>query len=171
MRNTGPFPLSPLYNALLEAWDCAFSGSRVAYLSGPITTGLRQIERIRAGALDSEAKRTIIRENCETLRFMAQRLRAERVEIIVEPGSLNVANWSQAEYLELWEQFIDRHARLIISMPNWEYSIGCATEYFRAAMHNIRTKSVSGAAITVDEAIALLRAAETDLQGDNVAES
>jgi hypothetical protein len=160
-------PLSPLHTALLEAWDCAFAGSRVTYLSGPITTGIRQIERIRAGALDQIAKRAIIRENSEALRMTAQQLRSERAEIIVEPGSLNIASWSQDEYLELWEQFIERHVRLIVFMPGWEYSIGSAIEYARAATHNIRAESVSGAAITVDDAIALLRTAETDLREDN----
>jgi hypothetical protein len=99
--------------------------------------------------------------------MMAQRLRSERAEIIVEPGSLNIANWSQDEYLELWEQFIERHVRLIIFMPGWEYSIGCAIEYARATTHNIPAESISGATITVDDAIALLRAAETDLREDS----
>ncbi len=98
---------------------------------------------------------------------MAQLLRSERAEIVVEPGSLNIANWSQDEYLELWEQFIERHVRLIIFMPGWEYSIGCAIEYARAATHNIRAESISGATITVDDAIALLQTAEADLREDN----
>jgi hypothetical protein len=167
MAKTDSSVLSSLHSALLEAWDCAFAGSRVAYLSGPITTGRRQIERIRAGVMDSEAKLAIIRENSEGLRLTAQRLRSERAEIIVEPGSLNIKHWSQAEYLGLWEEFIERHARLIIFMPDWEYSVGCAIEYARAATHDIRAEAVSGAAITVDDAIALLRAAETDLREDN----
>jgi hypothetical protein len=67
MSNTRSSPSSLLHAALLEAWDCAFAGSRVTYLSGPITTGIRQIERIRAGGLDQEAKRAVIRENSEAL--------------------------------------------------------------------------------------------------------
>src|SRR4051812_22795482 len=101
--------LPKLHRAILEAWDCAFAGSRVAYLSGPITTGLRQVERIRAGEIGPEAKSAIIRENSRALIETAKKLRAERLEVIVEPASLNVAEWSQSDYLQLWEEFIERH--------------------------------------------------------------
>src|SRR3954465_10620297 len=102
-----------LHTAILQAWDCAFAGSRVAYLSGPITTGLRQVERLRAGDDSKDGKHAIIRENSEALIAAARRLRAERDGIIVEPASLNVEEWSQADYLYLWELFIERHVRLI----------------------------------------------------------
>lgn len=154
---------SSLHTAVLQAWDCAFAGSPVAYLSGPITTGIRQIERIRSGETDREAKHAIIRENSQALIETAQELRAKRLEVIVEPASLNVAEWSQADYLQLWEDFIERHVRLIIFMPDWEYSIGCATEFARAVMHDIRTETVSGSPITAEDGVALLTAAHQDL--------
>jgi hypothetical protein len=158
---------SPLHRAVLEAWECAFAGSPVAYLSGPITTGIRQVERIRAGDSSKAGKRAIILENSEALIKTAKRLRTERSLIIVEPASLNVADWSQFDYLQLWEEFIERHARLIIFMPQWEYSIGCATEFARAVMHDVRTETVAGSPITAEDGVALLRAAHQDLIGDD----
>lgn len=152
-----------MHKAILEAWDCVFAGSRVAYLSGPITTGLRQVERIRAGDDSRESKYAIILENSDALIATARKLRAERLETIVEPASLNVESWSQADYLHLWELFIERHVRLILFMPNWEYSIGCATEFSRAVAHDVRTETVSGSLISAEDGIALLTAACDDL--------
>lgn len=154
---------SPLHQAILEAWDCAFHGSRIAYLSGPITTGLRQVERIRAGGDSQEGKYAIIRDNSDALIATAKKLRAERLETIVEPASLNVKQWSQADYLHLWEQLIERHVRLILFMPDWEYSVGCATEFARAVAHDVRTETVSGSPITAEDGIALLTAAHEGL--------
>ncbi len=156
--------LSPLHRAVIEAWDCAFSGKRVAYLSGPITTGLRQIERIRAGELGKQAKSAIIRENSDVLIATAKNLRAERGISLVEPASLNIPDWSQDDYLALWEAFIERHVDQIIFMPAWEYSIGCAIEFARAAQHDVRTEAISGAPITVEDAIGKISVARDDLR-------
>lgn len=158
---------SALHQAILEAWDCAFHGARVAYLSGPLTTGLRQVERIRAGDNSRDDKTAIFRENSDALIATAQKLRAERFETIVEPASLNVENWSQADYLHLWELFIERHVRLILFMPDWEYSVGCATEFARAIMHDVRTETVSGSLISAEDGIALLTTARDDLVADD----
>ena len=156
-----------LHSIILEAWDCAFAGSPVAYLSGPITTGLRQIERLRAGDDSREGRYAVIRENSEALVEAAKRLRAERNDIIVEPASLNVEEWSQADYLNLWELFIERHVRLILFMPDWEYSFGCATEFARAVEHDVRTETVSGSLVTPDDGVALISAACEELRRDD----
>ena len=162
------FRRKSLHSAILEAWDCAFAGSPVAYLSGPITTGLRQVERIRSGDDTREGKYALIRENSEALVETAKRLRAERNDIIVEPASLNVEEWSQADYLSLWELFIERHVRLILFMPDWEYSFGCATEFARAVEHDVRTETVSGSLITPEDGIALITSALESLRSDDV---
>lgn len=153
------FRRKSLRSAILEAWDCAFAGSPVVYLSGPITTGLRQIERIRGGDEGREGKQAVIRANSEALVQTARKLRAERSDIIVEPASLNVEEWSQADYLNLWELFIERHVRLILFMPDWEYSFGCATEFARAVEHDVRTETISGSLITPEDGIALISTA------------
>jgi hypothetical protein len=158
---------SALHMAIQQAWDCAFLGAHVTYLSGPITTGLRQIEQIRAGGENRQAKHRIIQENSEVLIDTARKLRLERTEIIVEPGSLNVAGWSQADYLNLWEGLIERHVRLILFMPDWEYSLGCAVEFARAVRHDVRTEAISGSIISVEDGIALLAAAVANLRADN----
>ena len=151
----------------MEAWDCAFAGTRVAYLSGPITTGHRQVARLRGGDEEAGGKSAIIAVNSAALVETAKQLRAERSLTVVEPASLNVEGWSQADYLALWEAFIERHARLIIFMPGWEYSIGCAIEFARAVLHDIRTESVSGSLITTEDGIALLVAARDNLRRDD----
>ncbi|HMG47895.1 MAG TPA: hypothetical protein VK614_10595 [Allosphingosinicella sp.] len=153
-----------LHSIILEAWSCAFAGSPVAYLSGPITTGLRHIERIRGSDDSRVSKQAVIRENSEALIETAKKLRAVRNDIIVEPASLKVEEWSQADYLILWEQFIERHVRLILFMPDWEHSFGCATEFARAVEHDVRAETVSGSLITPEDGIALIGTACEELR-------
>jgi hypothetical protein len=149
-----PTPLETkpaIQNALMQAWDCAFGDARVIYLSGPITGGRQLLD----GATRSEA----VRRNCADLRATAARLRRERNEIVVEPGSLDIPGWSQPDYLALWGDFIERRARLVLFMPGWEYSVGCTSEFLRAHRHGVRTETISGSAIGIDDAIGMIDAA------------
>jgi hypothetical protein len=52
-------------------------------------------------------------------------------------------------------------------MPGWEYSLGCALEFAHASAHDIRTESLSGAPISIEEGIGLLAAARDDLRDDD----
>jgi hypothetical protein len=157
-----------MHRAILDAWKCAFSGAPVTYLSGPINTGLRHVERLRAKS-NFKTKAAVTNENCRDLKATAARLRRERGETIVEPASLDIVDWSQQDYKLLWESFIERHVKLILFMPGWEYSVGCCSEFARAIMNDVRTESISGAPITIDDALALLNAAQEEiLSGDGV---
>jgi hypothetical protein len=158
---------TPIHDAILGAWECAFAGSPVCYLSGPITTGLRKVERLRSSLGSYGDDGAVLRENSDALIATAKRLRAERRITIIEPATLTIPEWSQADYLALWEALIERHVGLIIFMPDWEYSIGCAIEFARAMAHDVRTETVSGAPITVEDGIALLSAACDDLRADD----
>ena len=52
-------------------------------------------------------------------------------------------------------------------MPGWEYSIGCAIELAHASIHDIRAETLSGAPVSIDDGIALLRTAHDDLRADD----
>jgi hypothetical protein len=159
-----PTSSSALHRAILQAWECAFADTPVTYLSGPITSGPRHVERLRRGTAVGLTKDTVIQENCKEMRTTAARLRRERGDIVVEPASLNIMNWSQQEYISLWGAFIERHVKLIIFMPGWEYSVGSTLEFARAHMHDVRTETVSGSLITIDDALALINIALENVQ-------
>lgn len=155
-----------LHTHLIEAWDCAFGDNRVVYLSGPITTGRRFVERVRAGLTEKAAKAELIGPNCAALKDAAAGLRRHRYLTVVEPASLNVRHWSQDEYLELWKCFIAKHVNRVIFVLDWQYSIGCATEFEKAIEHDLITESISGSTITREDGIALLTSARDDLLAD-----
>ena len=154
-----------LHKAIIGAWDCALADSRVIYLSGPITTGVRYAQQVRSGVSADAARERARQENIADLLATAKLLRKQRGEIIVEPASLDLPEWSQAEYHRLWEKLIERHARLVIFIPGWEYSVGCALEFAHASAQDIRTEALSGTPLSVNDGVALLSAASKDLRG------
>jgi hypothetical protein len=119
-------PLSAQHRLLLQAWESAFAETPVTYLGGPITTGLRFLrwyeERGRKllgdqSEYQAALRRDVINPNEADLLRTARDLRRERAEIVIEPASVHVIDWSQEDYVTLWQRFIERHAATIILMP------------------------------------------------------
>lgn len=159
-----PQPLS----AIRQVWRSAFGSRKVAYLSGPITTGPRFIDWWREIghqlAPDSEAYRAelvekVIVPNENQLKLTAELLRAKTSEPVVEPASLFVTDWSQHDYLELWQQFIADHASRILLMDGWEYSAGSASEFCSAHLEGIPTARVDGSPIIARDGVAAIASA------------
>jgi hypothetical protein len=167
-------PVAQPLDAIRKAWRSAFGSRKVAYLSGPITTGLRFIEwwsetghRL---ALDSEAYRYGLRKqvvvpNEDQLKVTAELLRAKGSEPVIEPASLFVGDWSQKDYLELWEQFIVDHASRILLLDGWEFSAGCASEFCRAHIEGIPTARIDGSPIVARDGIAAIERALERVEG------
>ena len=170
---TSPFP-QPL-DAIRRVWRSAFGSRKVAYLSGPITTGLRFIDWWgQSGhrlAPNSESygdglRRQVIVPNENQLKVTAELLRAKGSEPVIEPASLFVDEWSQQDYTELWEQFIADHANRILLLDGWEYSAGCASEFCRAHLEGIPTARIDGSPIVARDGIAAIGRALAQSRGD-----
>ncbi len=159
--------LTDRHEAIIQAWACVLTGSKVAYISGPITTGAQYIKAVRSGASDRDARDQVRPANCRDLHATALALRAQRTEIVVEPASLLIPGWSQSEYLALWERLIEDHVDIAIFVPGWEFSVGCAIEFVHASEHGISTETLSGTSISIEDGITLLAAARDDLWRDN----
>ncbi|MEY9421132.1 hypothetical protein ABIF69_007574 [Bradyrhizobium japonicum] len=156
----------PLQKEVARAWDLALTGTPVLYLSGPITTGKRFVDLLRARQASTEAIERVRRENIDELLAAARQLRLQRNSVVVEPGSLEVRDWSQSDYHTLWEHLIEHHASAVVFMPGWEYSIGCTKEFGHALRKDIRMETLGGNPLSREEGIALLRAAELDLRSN-----
>lgn len=152
-------------DAIRRIWHSAFGSRKVTYLSGPITTGPRFIDwwdetgsRLSEKSADyrQSLREHVIGPNENELKLTAELLRAKSAEPVIEPASLFVSDWSQQDYLELWEEFIATHASRILLMDGWEYSAGCATEFCRAHLEGIPTARVDGSLIVGRDGIAAI---------------
>lgn len=166
-------PVSQPLAALRQVWHSAFGTTRVAYLSGPITTGRRFIDwwRCDGHALVPGSREYIdalraevIGPNEEQLKRSAEVLRSRHAEPVVEPASLFVSHWSQQDYLELWEHFITDHASRILLMDGWEFSAGCASEFCRAHLDGVPTARIDGTPLVARDGIAAIRRALAEVE-------
>lgn len=108
------------------------------YLSAPITTGTNFLEwYLTRGSLiadSNEYKKAhyneIIQPNSEKILSFHAELSRTYTTPIIEPASFEMPGWSQDDYLNHWEEVINRCVTKIIFMDGWCYSKGCTFEYY-----------------------------------------
>lgn len=157
------------YDIILNAWSCTLGGRDTIYLSGPITTGLRMME---GDTSDAVHFKHVFEVNCQEIIAVANGLRKERAQTVIEPASLNVPGWHQADYHRLWRELIRRHVCEMVFMPGWEFSHGCAIEFSQAVSSGLRMQTVSGSSISREDGLNALREAVSALRRhDNQAQA
>ncbi|MER8873391.1 hypothetical protein NKI04_26415 [Mesorhizobium sp. M0814] len=106
----------------------------------------------------------MIGPNEDELKLTAELLRARGSDPIVEPASLFVREWSQQDYLELWQQFIGDHASRILLMDGWEFSGGSASEFCHAHLKGVPTARTDGSPIVARDGLAAIGRALARIQ-------
>jgi hypothetical protein len=170
-------PRSNDHQLLLQAWESVLAGVPTIYLSGPITTGPRFLawyqREGRALRPDSAAyaralSENVIQPNNRDIQETATFLRRETHEPVLEPATLHIKEWEQADYLALWDRVIERFAGRLVVMPGWEFSAGCASEVLHAIECGLPIASVDGVQVTPSLATSMLRAATQEVGKLNV---
>ena len=160
------------HQLLLQAWECAFSGIKVTYVSGPITTGPRFLRwfatvgrHLPQGGAEYAAslREGVVTHNERDILEVADRLRRQTRMQVIEPASLFVNGWKQADYHVLWQKVIQRFAERVVVLSGWNYSLGCVIEYCCAATHGIPTEDPEGKAVDLSSALTLIEEAGAEL--------
>ncbi len=123
---------------LLQAFEAAGAAGGVAYVSVPITSGLREIALLNELGLTSGQLRQRFRDRwtdevvkpneVEALGY-SERVRAANPGLLViDPSRLTVKGWEQDDYNGFWVELMKRHARKVVAVPGWEFSRGARGE-------------------------------------------
>jgi hypothetical protein len=148
----------------LSAMRAVCGEDRYQYLSGPITGGPRLIDwHLSAGrnlpdTERSRARRTaVFGPNIAEVVAEARRQRLAGVRTI-EPGSFEAEfeGWGQKQFYEFWDSVMKAHSDRVTFIPGWEYSAGCAFEYWRARRHGLPTFTLAGANLDKSSALAAI---------------
>lgn len=155
---------------LLRALDCVVDDSEAIYVSGPITTGQRfLVWFVETGQLlapdtaeyKSALQAQVVRANEQQLRSAAMEVRRRATVPVIEPSSLTVPSWEQADYHCFWKGVLKRFVSQMVVLDAWQYSVGCAIEFQHAVQQGIEVKSMAGEPIdAADGRRLILEAAE-----------
>src|SRR2546426_3011685 len=162
----------PSVEQKLAEWEIErelqFTRRTAVYVSVPVTTGLRFIEWFasagkyldrNSAAYDQALKAEVILPNNQRAALFLELFRWRHMGLIIDPTSLDVPGWSQAEYHRFWTTVIHRHARRVIFLQGWQFSRGCTLEFETAQRSGIDCVSENLQPLTKDEGIRLIRVA------------
>lgn len=162
----------PIAGALLTFLDgVTFYKPQTVYISTPITTGPWFYEELARrggrGAIDDLPPRLLDevrgaaiavnrRATLEALASIKDELPAYN---FINPANLQVAAWSQGQYISFWIDVIERSAGQVVLSPGWSYSTGCTHECAKAISHGIATLDHRLRPVTREDAVGQVAAA------------
>lgn len=125
-----------------------FLESEVIYVSTPINTGLRYInwyvlnkktKNINNHDREKNKHELVVKPNIKNAKNKIENIKKKINKILVDPTNLenDDLNWSQEEFYEFWDKFIEKIVNKAIFLDGWEYSIGCCVEMLSAIKNNI----------------------------------
>jgi hypothetical protein len=137
---------SHLARHLLELLDGVVEDRQAIYISVPITTGKRFLEWRRGlGAqlapsdehYSKEHETHVIEPNQANVKPILQSVRNHlrreaREGVVIDPTTLQVSSWTQADYYTFWTTVIARYVSTAVFMNGWEFSSGCTKEFLAA---------------------------------------
>ena len=126
----------------------------VTYVSAPLTTGLRDIRLMREKGVSKaelrsrypqEYRRLVVGPNEREAHKYAQMVRrlGDR-ELVISPGELYVAGWTQPEYWRFWEEVIRSFCLEVVAAPGWELSTGARMEVGLALQTMLKVSDIRG---------------------------
>ena len=146
------FPPSPTHTReitiMLDVFASVIEDHRAIYVASPFTTGRRASRWLNEnGVIDSEVQLSnasfrarVVEQNKARAGAFVHGLRAQRSVPVIAPTELpDIQGWTQSDYHFFWGQVIEKYIETVVFLNDWEYSSGCAYEFFVAQRTRVPT--------------------------------
>ncbi|MFH2108555.1 MAG: hypothetical protein ABII93_07795 [Chrysiogenia bacterium] len=152
--------------------DVILNGNKVTYISAPISSGKRflqwyKTEGIKLNSESDEYNKSlflkVIKKNNHDSEKKISKINKIENNLIVDPTKLDFSEWTQNDYRIFWSNFIKKHVSKIIMLNDWEYSIGCVTEFKTGILNNIDIFNENNKLIEKEEGLKRIKIAFDDL--------
>ena len=129
-------------DSLLNVLGSVVVDRSAVYVSTPITSGRRFADWSSGRDLEidlshpetyQEFLREVLEPNSEHARKIINKLRSLFPKPLIDPTALkDIEGWVQDDYRVLWAKIIEQYADTVVFLNGWQYSNGCAYEFFIA---------------------------------------
>ncbi len=129
---------------ILDTIKCVGGDEGLIYVTVPITSGYREFRLMNELGLTREEVRTnhkarwreeVVQPNeadAEAYSLIAQLQFPDR--IVLNPAMLQVAEWTQDQYNEMWNEVLRQFCDVLMVTPDWAYSYGARKEVKEMAL-------------------------------------
>jgi hypothetical protein len=107
----------------------------------------------------------VVEPNRQAAGRYVRELRETTKRAVVDPTAVgDLPGWAQGDYHVFWGEVIERYAETVVFRNGWQYSSGCAYEFFVAHKSGAAVVDQSLAPLTPEEGLALLEEAADDCE-------
>jgi hypothetical protein len=160
---------------LLGAYSSVIPPRSATYCSAPVTSGkyyfewlertgkrFEDVDAIEIGSREAHSAAVIEANRSHSLRVVGD-LRRNRSYVIDPSAVAGQPGWTQADWLDLWEEVIALYASEVVFVDGWEYSYGCVHEFWFAQTREIPTYDERGQPLTRTQSLEMISAAARDI--------
>jgi len=144
--------------AILDALRCVGANKGTIYVTVPITSGLREFTLMSKLGIRDRSIRTRFNErwlrevkepneaDARAYTLMVQVQSPNR--LVLNPAELQVADWSQKQYNDMWDAVLADFCDKLVVSPYWAFSSGGRMEVQRMFVLNRRVEDIFGNPVT-----------------------
>jgi len=164
-------PTDSRVGAVLDSLAGLIADQKLIYVATPINGGPSTLR------IDDEAQRgaSQLRYRATAARFIAG-IRGASSRMVFDPTCFaEYPDWDQDTYIRVCAEVLAQFADAVVFLDDWEYSVGCLTEFTVARRRGLPTITSSGDFLTLDAAqirvrgaIAAVLAAEPSLRSQRL---
>lgn len=130
--------------AILDTIKCVGGDEGLIYVTVPITSGYREFRLMHELGMTREEVRSkhktrwreeVVQPNeadAEAYSLIAQLQYPDR--IVLNPAMLQVVDWTQDQYNEMWNEVLRQFCDVLMVTPDWAYSYGARKEVHEMAL-------------------------------------
>ena len=167
--------MDPVTKAILDALRCVGANKGTIYVTVPITSGLREFTLMSKLGIRDRSIRTRYNErwlrevkkpneaDARAYTLMVQVQSPNR--LVLNPAELQVADWSQKQYNDMWDAVLEDFCEKLVVSPYWAFSSGGRMEVQRMFVLNRRVEDIFGNPVTKEVVEEADRKVEDQLLG------
>lgn len=163
--------------AMLSVFLAVLDARGAVYCSAPITSGRRHLAWLQGVGktladidyaddnLRHQHETQVVLPNSSHAQAVVARIRSMSDLPIIDPTSLPPRReWTQSHWRYFWTEVIRMYVSKAIFLDHWEYSNGCALEFFVAKRKGIPTETESGQRITLEMGVEMVKYAIEEIR-------
>lgn len=130
--------VDPITKSIIDTVRCVGGDLGIVYVTVPITSGFREVRLMRElgcsrGELRSKYtdrwRSEVVQPNeadAEAFALVAKMQYPNR--LVLNPAALQVADWTQSQYNEMWNEVLRQFCDVLVVTPDWAFSVGARLE-------------------------------------------
>lgn len=159
---------------VVEFYRAAIGPAHAVYVSAPITSGKRFLEwltthqknrNVSEDAYRREHSVAVIEPNREDVKRTLADVRRKLGRVVIDPTAVgDVSGWHQGDYRSAWARLIEEFADTVVFADGWQFSNGCAFEFWVAQRLRLTTVDQKLQSITTETGINAIKEAAFEMR-------